>query len=53
VNRRGGLTGDVRMSEADGIAGRITPAPGGAGPLTIAMLMVNTLRAAQGARRSG
>ena len=48
----GGLTGDVRMSEVDGLAARITPVPGGVGPMTIAMLMVNTLRAAQWARRS-
>jgi methylenetetrahydrofolate dehydrogenase (NADP+)/methenyltetrahydrofolate cyclohydrolase len=47
-----GLTGDVRMSEVDGIAARITPVPGGVGPMTIAMLMLNTLRAAQWARRS-
>lgn len=46
-----GLTGDVRMAEVDGIAGRITPVPGGVGPMTIAMLMVNTLRAAQWASR--
>ncbi|MER5193688.1 bifunctional 5,10-methylenetetrahydrofolate dehydrogenase/5,10-methenyltetrahydrofolate cyclohydrolase [Streptomyces sp. NPDC002755] len=47
-----GLTGDVRSAELDGIAGRITPVPGGVGPMTIAMLMVNTLRAAQwGAER--
>lgn len=42
-----GLTGDVRAAELDGIAGRITPVPGGVGPMTIAMLMVNTLRAAE------
>ncbi|MEU2619628.1 bifunctional 5,10-methylenetetrahydrofolate dehydrogenase/5,10-methenyltetrahydrofolate cyclohydrolase [Streptomyces sp. NPDC007157] len=42
-----GLTGDVRSAELDGIADRITPVPGGVGPMTIAMLMVNTLRAAQ------
>lgn len=47
-----GLTGDVTLSEVDGIAGRITPVPGGVGPMTIAMLMVNTLRAAQWAERS-
>ncbi|UUU29355.1 bifunctional 5,10-methylenetetrahydrofolate dehydrogenase/5,10-methenyltetrahydrofolate cyclohydrolase [Streptomyces sp. CA-210063] len=47
-----GLTGDVRSAELDGIADRITPVPGGVGPMTIAMLMVNTLRAAQwGAER--
>lgn len=42
-----GLVGDVRSAELDGIAGRITPVPGGVGPMTIAMLLVNTLRAAQ------
>ncbi|MEU9448757.1 bifunctional 5,10-methylenetetrahydrofolate dehydrogenase/5,10-methenyltetrahydrofolate cyclohydrolase [Streptomyces sp. NPDC048277] len=42
-----GLTGDVRSAELDGIAGRITPVPGGVGPMTIAMLLVNTLRAAR------
>ncbi|MCT9082951.1 bifunctional 5,10-methylenetetrahydrofolate dehydrogenase/5,10-methenyltetrahydrofolate cyclohydrolase [Streptomyces fulvoviolaceus] len=42
-----GLAGDVRTGELDGIAGRITPVPGGVGPMTIAMLLVNTLRAAQ------
>ncbi|MFG2953669.1 bifunctional 5,10-methylenetetrahydrofolate dehydrogenase/5,10-methenyltetrahydrofolate cyclohydrolase [Streptomyces sp. NPDC048291] len=42
-----GLTGDVRAAELDGIAGRITPVPGGVGPMTIAMLMVNTLHAAE------
>ncbi|MFF3488591.1 bifunctional 5,10-methylenetetrahydrofolate dehydrogenase/5,10-methenyltetrahydrofolate cyclohydrolase [Streptomyces sp. NPDC002701] len=42
-----GLTGDVRAAELDGVAGRITPVPGGVGPMTIAMLLVNTLRAAE------
>ncbi|MFD4877090.1 hypothetical protein ACFWOB_27540 [Streptomyces sp. NPDC058420] len=42
-----GLTGDVRAAELDGIASRITPVPGGVGPMTIAMLMVNTLQAAE------
>ena len=42
-----GLAGDVRSDELDGIAGRITPVPGGVGPMTIAMLLVNTLRAAE------
>ena len=45
-----GLKGDVRAGELDGIAGRITPVPGGVGPMTIAMLMANTLQAAQWAR---
>ncbi|WP_335979385.1 MULTISPECIES: bifunctional 5,10-methylenetetrahydrofolate dehydrogenase/5,10-methenyltetrahydrofolate cyclohydrolase [Streptomycetaceae] len=42
-----GLRGDVRTAELDGIAGRITPVPGGVGPMTIAMLLVNTLQAAE------
>ncbi|MFD6274414.1 bifunctional 5,10-methylenetetrahydrofolate dehydrogenase/5,10-methenyltetrahydrofolate cyclohydrolase [Streptomyces sp. NPDC060209] len=44
---RDGLIGDVRAAELDGIAGRITPVPGGVGPMTIAMLLVNTLQAAE------
>jgi methylenetetrahydrofolate dehydrogenase (NADP+)/methenyltetrahydrofolate cyclohydrolase len=46
-----GLVGDVRAAELDGIAARITPVPGGVGPMTIAMLMDNTLKAAQWAPR--
>jgi methylenetetrahydrofolate dehydrogenase (NADP+)/methenyltetrahydrofolate cyclohydrolase len=42
-----GLIGDVRAAEVDGIAGWITPVPGGVGPMTIAMLMMNTLLAAR------
>ncbi|WP_330308239.1 MULTISPECIES: bifunctional 5,10-methylenetetrahydrofolate dehydrogenase/5,10-methenyltetrahydrofolate cyclohydrolase [unclassified Streptomyces] len=42
-----GLTGDVRAAELEGIAGCITPVPGGVGPMTIAMLMRNTLYAAE------
>jgi methylenetetrahydrofolate dehydrogenase (NADP+)/methenyltetrahydrofolate cyclohydrolase len=42
----GGLTGDVRADELDGWVKAITPVPGGVGPMTIAMLMDNTLRAA-------
>jgi methylenetetrahydrofolate dehydrogenase (NADP+) / methenyltetrahydrofolate cyclohydrolase len=42
-----GLTGDVRADDLHGIAGRISPVPGGVGPMTIAMLMHNTLRAAE------
>jgi len=42
-----GLRGDVNYPEAAEIAGRISPVPGGVGPMTIAMLMVNTLTAAQ------
>jgi 5,10-methylene-tetrahydrofolate dehydrogenase/methenyl tetrahydrofolate cyclohydrolase len=41
------LVGDVNFDEAKEVAGFITPVPGGVGPMTIAMLMKNTLRAAQ------
>jgi 5,10-methylene-tetrahydrofolate dehydrogenase/methenyl tetrahydrofolate cyclohydrolase len=41
------LVGDVNFEEAKEIAGCITPVPGGVGPMTIAMLMRNTLHAAQ------
>jgi methylenetetrahydrofolate dehydrogenase (NADP+)/methenyltetrahydrofolate cyclohydrolase len=40
------LAGDVAFGEAKEIAGAITPVPGGAGPMTIAMLLANTLQAA-------
>jgi methylenetetrahydrofolate dehydrogenase (NADP+)/methenyltetrahydrofolate cyclohydrolase len=39
--------GDVAFAEAAEIAGRITPVPGGVGPMTIACLLRNTLTAAQ------
>ena len=42
-----GLVGDVDFEEAKGVAGAITPVPGGVGPMTIAMLLVNTVRAAR------
>lgn len=42
-----GLVGDVDFAAAREIAGHITPVPGGVGPLTIAMLLHNTLRAAR------
>ncbi len=45
------LLGDVQPEDAREKAGAFTPVPGGVGPLTIAMLMVNTVRAAQ--RRRG
>jgi len=41
------LVGDVHP-EVAGVAGALTPVPGGVGPLTVTMLMMNTLRAAQG-----
>jgi len=47
----GKLIGDVAFDEAEQVAGAITPVPGGVGPMTIAMLLRNTLVAAH--RRSG
>jgi methylenetetrahydrofolate dehydrogenase (NADP+)/methenyltetrahydrofolate cyclohydrolase len=41
------LVGDVAFEEVAPIAGAITPVPGGVGPMTVAMLLVNTLKAAQ------
>lgn len=41
------LTGDVMYDEAAEVARAITPVPGGVGPMTIAMLLRNTLRAAE------
>ncbi|SCW52809.1 bifunctional methylenetetrahydrofolate dehydrogenase/methenyltetrahydrofolate cyclohydrolase FolD [Ancylobacter rudongensis] len=41
------LVGDVAFNEAQGIAGAITPVPGGVGPMTIACLLANTLTAAR------
>lgn len=43
----GRLTGDVEFASASQVAGAITPVPGGVGPMTIAMLLVNTLEAAE------
>jgi methylenetetrahydrofolate dehydrogenase (NADP+)/methenyltetrahydrofolate cyclohydrolase len=41
------LVGDVDFSRVQPVAGKITPNPGGVGPMTIAMLMQNTVRAAE------
>src|SRR5205823_1477370 len=43
----GGLVGDVDFAAAREVAGAITPVPGGVGPMTITMLMKNTLAAAR------
>jgi methylenetetrahydrofolate dehydrogenase (NADP+)/methenyltetrahydrofolate cyclohydrolase len=52
INRRGfTLVGDVHPAEVENVAGGLTPVPGGVGPLTVAMLMQNTLTAAR--RRRG
>lgn len=42
-----GLVGDVRFDEALEVAGAITPVPGGVGPMTTSMLLVNTVAAAE------
>ena len=42
-----GLVGDVEFVAARAVAGLITPVPGGVGPMTIAMLLANTLQAAR------
>ena len=42
-----GLVGDVDFESACEVAGAITPVPGGVGPLTVAMLLHNTLAAAE------
>lgn len=49
INRKpdGKLTGDVDFASAIGVASFITPVPGGVGPMTIAMLLSNTVDAAE------
>tara|TARA_R110002096_G_scaffold154_26_gene980 strand:- start:255 stop:1151 length:897 start_codon:yes stop_codon:yes gene_type:complete len=42
-----GLTGDVDFDDVATVAGAVTPVPGGVGPMTITMLMANTLRSAR------
>lgn len=46
-NRDGKLCGDVDFASVSEVAGYITPVPGGVGPMTITMLLKNTLKAAQ------
>ena len=50
-NDDGKLCGDVDFAAVKEVAGWITPVPGGVGPMTITMLLVNTLEAAQRAAR--
>jgi methylenetetrahydrofolate dehydrogenase (NADP+)/methenyltetrahydrofolate cyclohydrolase len=51
ISRTGdGLVGDVDFEPVCEVAGAITPVPGGVGPMTRAMLLVNTLEAAQARR---
>jgi methylenetetrahydrofolate dehydrogenase (NADP+)/methenyltetrahydrofolate cyclohydrolase len=49
----GKLVGDVDFASAVQVAGAITPVPGGVGPMTITMLLVNTIRAAERACAGG
>ena len=47
INRQAdGIVGDVNFAEVKEVAGHLTPVPGGVGPMTIAMLVANTLQAA-------
>jgi methylenetetrahydrofolate dehydrogenase (NADP+)/methenyltetrahydrofolate cyclohydrolase len=46
-NAEGKLTGDVDFASVSNVASYITPVPGGVGPMTITMLLQNTLRAAE------
>ncbi|MDF2685694.1 MAG: Methylenetetrahydrofolate dehydrogenase [Clostridia bacterium] len=46
-NIEGKLVGDVEFSTASEVAGYITPVPGGVGPMTITMLLKNTLKSAE------
>jgi methylenetetrahydrofolate dehydrogenase (NADP+)/methenyltetrahydrofolate cyclohydrolase len=46
------LVGDVHPEVAE-VAGALTPVPGGVGPMTIAMVLANTLRAAEGREAPG
>jgi len=50
-DENGKLCGDVDYTQVEPVARAITPVPGGVGPMTIAMLLDNTLRAAQGRSR--
>jgi methylenetetrahydrofolate dehydrogenase (NADP+)/methenyltetrahydrofolate cyclohydrolase len=49
----GGLVGDVDFAGVSQVAGAITPVPGGVGPMTITMLLYNTLQAARMQQASG
>ena len=46
-NEAGKLCGDVDFENVEKVAGWITPVPGGVGPMTITMLLQNTIKAAQ------
>ncbi len=44
---KNGIHGDVNFNEVDGIAKAVTPMPGGTGPMTVACLLENTVKAAE------
>ena len=44
------IVGDVDADSVESVAGRLTPVPGGVGPLTVAMLLANTMEAWERAR---
>jgi methylenetetrahydrofolate dehydrogenase (NADP+) / methenyltetrahydrofolate cyclohydrolase len=46
-NEAGKLCGDVDFEAVRNVAGYITPVPGGVGPMTITMLMLNTVKSAK------
>ncbi len=48
-----GLVGDVDFEAVAEVAGAITPVPGGVGPMTIAMLLANTVQAARDRAAAG
>lgn len=52
-NEEGKLCGDVDFAGVSDVAGYVTPVPGGVGPMTITMLLVNTLESAERASRGG
>ena len=51
-NAEGKLCGDVDFESVKKVAGAITPVPGGVGPMTITMLLMNTLESAQNQLKS-
>jgi methylenetetrahydrofolate dehydrogenase (NADP+)/methenyltetrahydrofolate cyclohydrolase len=51
-NAEGKLCGDVDFESVKKVAGAITPVPGGVGPMTITMLLMNTLESAQNTLKS-
>lgn len=49
----GSIVGDVDLESVDGIASFVSPVPGGVGPVTVAMLLLNVLKVAQTRQRTG